>query len=38
MRTCNSPEVYELLVLQRGWAPERYGRWAADTLAAALLG
>ena len=37
MRTCNSPEVYELLVLQRGWTPERYGRRAADTLAAALL-
>jgi AcrR family transcriptional regulator len=35
--TCNSPEVYELLVLQRGWTPERYGRWVAETLIAALL-
>ena len=35
--TCNSPELYELLVLQRGWAPQRYGRWLADTLTAALL-
>ena len=30
------PEVYELLVVQRGWTPERYGRWVADTLTAAL--
>jgi hypothetical protein len=35
--TCNSPEVYEPLVVQRGWTPERYGRWVADTLTAALL-
>jgi hypothetical protein len=35
--TCSSPEVYELLVLQRGWTPERYGRWVAQTLIAALL-
>jgi AcrR family transcriptional regulator len=35
--TCNSPELYELLVLQRGWTPQRYGRWLADTLTAALL-
>ena len=35
--TCNSPETYDLLVLQRGWTPERYGRWVADTLIAALL-
>jgi AcrR family transcriptional regulator len=34
---CNSPEVYELLVLQRGWTPQRYGRWVADTLIAAFL-
>jgi hypothetical protein len=32
-----SPELYGLLVLQRGWTPERYGRWLATTLAAALL-
>lgn len=35
--TYNSAEVYELLVMQRGWSPERYGRWVADALAAALL-
>jgi AcrR family transcriptional regulator len=34
---CNSPETYDLLVLQRGWTPERYGRWVAGTLIAALL-
>jgi hypothetical protein len=33
----NSPELYDLLVLQRGWTPERYGRWLAGTLTAALL-
>jgi hypothetical protein len=36
--TCNPPEVYELLVIQRGRAPERHGRWVADTLAAAADG
>jgi hypothetical protein len=34
---CNSPELYELLVIQRGRTPQRYGRWVADTLTAALL-
>jgi AcrR family transcriptional regulator len=33
----NSPEVYELLVLERGWSRDRYGRWIARQLAAALL-
>lgn len=33
----NSPELWDLLVLQRGWTPERYGRWLAATLTAALL-
>ena len=32
-----SAEVYELLVMRRGWTPERYGRWVAEALAAALL-
>jgi AcrR family transcriptional regulator len=27
-----SPEVYRLLVVDRGWTPERYQRWATDTL------
>jgi hypothetical protein len=35
--TYNSPELYELLVLRRGWTPQRYGRWLADALTAALL-
>ena len=35
--TYNSAEVYDLLVLRRGWAPHRYGRWIADALVAALL-
>lgn len=35
--TFNSAELWELLVVQRGWEPERYGRWLADMLIAALL-
>lgn len=27
-----SPELYLLLVRDRGWSPERYERWALDTL------
>ncbi len=33
-----SPEVYGMLVLDRGWKPERYRRWIAATLAEQLLG
>lgn len=33
----NSPEVYTLLVVQRGWSPERYGQWLADTWERLLL-
>ena len=33
----SSPELYELLVLRRGWTPERHGRFIAQALAAALL-
>ena len=33
----NSAELFQLLVLERGWSPRRYGRWAADALVAALL-
>ncbi len=32
-----SPEVYRLLVSDRGWAPERYERWLADILTSQLL-
>ena len=35
--TLNSPELYELLVLERGWSPRRYGGWVARQLATALL-
>jgi AcrR family transcriptional regulator len=35
--TYNSVELYDLLVLQRGWEPKRYGRWIAEALIAALL-
>jgi AcrR family transcriptional regulator len=35
--TFNSVELYDLLVLQRGWAKERYGRWVAAALVSALL-
>ena len=34
---CNSAELYDLLVVRRGWTPQRYGRWIAAALAAALL-
>lgn len=33
----NSAELYDLFVIQRGWAPDRYGRWVADALIGALL-
>jgi AcrR family transcriptional regulator len=35
--TFTSPELWELLVIQRGWTPERYGHWLASMLTAALL-
>ena len=35
--TYNSAELFELLVVQLGWSPKRYGRWIADALTAALL-
>lgn len=35
--TYSSPELYELLVLRRGWTPERYGRFVAEAMIAALL-
>ena len=37
MWTYSSPELYELLVIRRGWSPERYGRFVAQALIAALL-
>ena len=35
--TYSSPELYELLVLRRKWTPERYGRFVAGSIQAALL-
>ena len=32
-----SPEVYRLLVLDRGWPPERYERWLTGILVDQLL-
>jgi len=37
MWTYTAPELYELLVLARGWSAERYGEFIADALVAALL-
>lgn len=33
----SSPELYRLLVLSRGWPPERYGRFVGESLVDALL-
>ncbi|MFL6139387.1 MAG: hypothetical protein ACJ74O_16500 [Frankiaceae bacterium] len=33
----NAPELYLLLVGQRGWEPERYERWLAESWARLLL-
>ena len=35
--TYSAPELYELLVLRRGWSPPRYGRFIADAMIDALL-
>ncbi len=35
--TYSSPELYELLVLRRGWTPQRYGRFIAAAMIDALL-
>jgi AcrR family transcriptional regulator len=37
MWTYSSPELYELLVLNRGWTVERYAAFVADAMIAALL-
>jgi AcrR family transcriptional regulator len=33
----SSPDLYDLLVLQRGWSPERFGRYVGSSMAAALV-
>jgi AcrR family transcriptional regulator len=35
--TCTSDELYDLLVVQRGWSLPRFARWLADFMIAALL-
>jgi AcrR family transcriptional regulator len=35
--TYNSVEMYDLLVLKRGWEPDVFGRWIAEAMIAALL-
>ena len=35
--TYSAPELYELLVLRRGWSRKRFGRFVADAMADALL-
>ena len=35
--TYSAPELYELLVLRRGWTPKRFGRFVADAIIDALL-
>lgn len=35
--TLNHPDVWQLLVRQRGWTPDRFEQWLGDTLTAQLL-
>jgi len=35
--TCSSVEIYDLLVLQRGWSQPRFARFIADFMIASLL-
>jgi AcrR family transcriptional regulator len=35
--TYSAPELYELLVLRRGWSPKRYGHFVAEAMIDALL-
>jgi AcrR family transcriptional regulator len=35
--TCTSSELYEMLVLERGWSVERWARFVCDTASIALL-
>ena len=36
--TLNHPSVWQLLVEERGWTPEQYEQWCADTACSQLLG
>jgi hypothetical protein len=35
--TYSSPELYDLVVLRRGWSPDHYGHFTAQAMIAALL-
>ena len=35
--TLNHPDLWELLVGERGWTPEQYEQWFGDTCCAQLL-
>jgi hypothetical protein len=37
MWALNHPDVWQLLVTQRGWTPEQYERWLGETFRAQLL-
>jgi AcrR family transcriptional regulator len=34
---CTSPEIYDLVVVQRGWPPSRLGRFVTDTIVGSLF-
>src|ERR671921_697659 len=34
---CSSPELYDLMVVQRRWTAARYGRFVGETMAGSLL-
>jgi AcrR family transcriptional regulator len=36
--TLNHPDVWQLLVHQRGWSPKQYEQWVGDTSCSQLLG
>jgi AcrR family transcriptional regulator len=36
--TINHPNVWQLLVVERGWTPEQYEQWTADAACRELLG
>jgi hypothetical protein len=36
--TLNHPDVWQLLVGERGWSPDQYEAWFGDTACAQLLG
>jgi hypothetical protein len=35
--TYSAPELYDLLVVRRGWSAARYSRFVGNAIAAALL-